>query len=306
MIYSLASPTGDFDNDVIYDLHKKYLIETHRNDIVLIKSETFDDYYLNLANDVMLMMRRDINDGDVVFFQDLHSPAVGIVDMYRKTTGKKIEIRGLLRELSAYKPSNRWAKRGISLYTFESRNISATDKLYYAFSSLASGVKRYKINKDGEVTGYPLDLSWFVDGRAVKKKYEIIYVNDCSDCDADKIVSELIERGVDIHIYQLDYDIERLNREIAESNLVFYPQTNYMFDYIPAFAMGNNVPIACRHLSGLRDFVPEGFFFISPLEMEMKIAYWKGRLNIHELRNHVEKYKYTDVFNKWYKGEGNV
>ena len=65
--------------------------------------------------------------------------------------------------------------------------------------------------------------------------------------------------------------------------------------------MGKYVPIACRHLSGLKDFVPESFFFVSPLEMEMKIAYWKGRLNTHELRPHVEKYKYTDVFNKWYR-----
>ena len=301
MIYSLASPTINFDNDIIYNLHRKYLAETHRDDIVLIKSEAFDDYYLNLADDVILMMRRDINDGDVVFFQDLHNPALAVVDMYRKTTGKKIEIRGLLRELSAYKPSNRWAKRGISLFSFESRNILAVDKLYYAFSSLASGVRKYKIYKEGEVTGLPLDLSWFIDGRKVEKKYEIIYVDDYSDDEAYNIVSGLIDRGVDIHIYSLDYDVEKLSREIAESNLVFYPQTNYMFNYIPAFSMGNNVPIACRHLSGLKDFVPESFFFVSPLEMEMKIAYWKGRLNTHELRPHVEKYKYTDVFNKWYR-----
>jgi len=73
MIYSLASPTVGFYNNMIYDLHRKYLVETHRDDIVLIKSEAFDDYHLNLAYDVMLMMRHHINDGDMVFFQDLHN-----------------------------------------------------------------------------------------------------------------------------------------------------------------------------------------------------------------------------------------
>lgn len=250
----------------------------------------------------LLKRFNEVNDGDVIFFQDLWFPSLEMIPYIKHLTGKKVKICGILHagtydpwDLTNQTGMTRWASK------LEESWFEVVDKIFVATQFHKDLITKNRMVDKRKiiVTGLPIDIKKLQSNYSSDKKRGIIFTGRKSIEKGINIVYNLSKRGLHINIaMDKNYSRDEYFTELGKSDIVFSPSEQETFGYGVAEAMALGcIPIVPNKLSFV-EYVPKKYRYNNEDEIVKMMTKFKPDKKIS---NYIQKYDSKLVISKMIK-----